>query len=131
MSEQKCTSIFYQKLLEMRNKQDEKKQPETLTYGPYFQSAWPFPRARGLAPAVCQSIEDSSCDPLTPQGMRQSSGQRFFSGTFRTGWASSSPSSTVMGLFRLSTVGQEPQPAWTMGTFNNSRAGGSARLSLT
>ena len=24
MSEQKCTSIFYQKLLEMRNKQDEK-----------------------------------------------------------------------------------------------------------
>lgn len=30
-----------------------------------------------------------------------------------------SPPSTVMGLFRLGTASQEPQPAWTISTFNN------------
>lgn len=42
--------IFYQTTGNDKIKQDEK--TARATYGPYFQSAWPFLRARGLASAV-------------------------------------------------------------------------------
>lgn len=64
--------------------------------------------------------KDSSCDPLTPEGHNTELQAEDFWGTFGGGWMRLAlHPSTVVGLFRLGTTGQELQPAWTIRTFIN------------
>lgn len=91
--------------------------------------------AKSQGPPLLLSMnqqKDSSCDPLTPDGHDAELWAEVFSSVL-SGGRRRFPQchSTVVGLFRLGTIGQEPHPAWTIGTFNELEVGGATHLSFT
>lgn len=124
--------IFLLKQWEMRNKHDGHC-PQLPTCGPHFslpgfKKHWLFPRRE--TPCSLWVHREIPHVTLWLRGAwRRAPGWGFlWQGQPWAGEFSPHPS-TVVGLFRLGTISQAPQPAWTIGTFNNLYVGDSTDLS--
>lgn len=123
--------IFLLKPCEMSNKHDGHC-PECPTSGPHsplarVEGTLAFPKTRDSLLRVHREI------PHVTRGLRGApQSPRLRVSLTWSAWAGAfPPPSTVVGLFRRGAIGQAPQPARTIGTFNNLYVGASTDLSFT
>lgn len=93
-------------------------------------SLWPYTGTAVFPLPSMNGQKDSSCDPNPCRARNKASGRRLNQLVQHWLYETFHPS-TVVGLFRLGTIGQEPHAAWTIATFNRLYAGSSEHLSFT